>query len=563
MKTRKRWQFILITAVIFLTVYNILPTVLFYTKPLGQPIGEKRADAIALQTAECVNQLETESISWLKSYSKLLGTKTKSITLDTKNPQLIHLDFETEQDADKFKSRLPRAGSLIPFLPAQLALTEGEQASLSSEVTVKRNIPVHFDLETLKSDFKFVQKRDDAGELTPNYQEIIGDRLLALGLSIGGTSENANYVETILHNSSNPRSEEFALILSQNILSYVKIFGENSPITKRYFSSFTQANMPDRTGAISNLIQVLEKELDQVKLERIALQEKEKEKRDAGGFLETTEKQKLDFLRSREEQFFSATQIIRRQSFAFSHGTAPWTYPSLNQLIGKTRDSVDSLHPVQIIQLDNHNPLIKSLAIDWNSEKITLELHSDIQALRKELEDDKSKSHTRDQLDQLIYNEIARISRESGELLTPYKNAFQINLASLTNSQSLLVMDIGSLAKDEAEQIKTLISTQWHPSHPDLKAETFPIWDFETYAKLPAHQKKLGFVVYAPAASSDAPQTGFRTNSIYVIAKGIQDIISKLQSNPDSPQAKAFMQDFEKLRNLLHQSGFYLSLIHI
>ena len=91
MEKRKRWQFILITVVILLTIYNILPTVLFYSKPLKEPIGEKKAYEVAEQAASRVNQLEPEAISWLKSYNKLLKTKTKSIQIDPQNPELVHL----------------------------------------------------------------------------------------------------------------------------------------------------------------------------------------------------------------------------------------------------------------------------------------------------------------------------------------------------------------------------------------------------------------------------------------------------------------------------------------
>jgi len=557
MEKRKRWQFILITVVILLTIYNILPTVLFYSKPLKEPIGEKKAYEVAYQAASRVNQLETETVSWLKSYNKLLKTKAKSIKIDEQNPELVHLEFESEKDANTFKSHIPRAGALIPFVPAQLALTEGSQDALATEVTLQRNIPIQFDTNNLKTDFKFVEKKDANGEISPQYHELIDDRLMQLGLSIGGTSENAAYVETILHQMGNPRSEEFLQILSHNILAYSKIFGENSPIAKRYFATFTQGNISNRSDAIAKLTKAFESNLDKIKLERIHLQETEKNLRDKGGFLETADAQKLDYLRSREDQFFATIQILRRQSGAFSQGTTPWSYPSLTQLIGSTYAGVNAEHPIQTIQVGDHNPLIKNLSIDWNSEKILLELHPDIQALRKELEREKGKSHTRDQLDQLIYNEVARISRESGEQLSPYRNAFQIDLNTLASSESLLVMDIGSLAEEQAKQMKNLISSQWHPSHPDLRSEVFPIFDFATYEKLPNHQKKLGLVIYAPAADQSAPQTGFRTNSVYVIAKGVQDIIAKLQSNPNSPQAKAFMQDFEKLRMLLHQSGFY------
>ena len=47
MEKQKRWQFYLILAVLVLTLYNILPTLFYYTKPLGAPIDQSRAEKIA------------------------------------------------------------------------------------------------------------------------------------------------------------------------------------------------------------------------------------------------------------------------------------------------------------------------------------------------------------------------------------------------------------------------------------------------------------------------------------------------------------------------------------
>lgn len=554
MEKRKRWQFILITAVIFLTVYNILPTTFFYTKPLKHPIGEKQANKIASQAANRVNELESEAISWLKSFNKLLGINAKNIKLNEQNPQLIDLHFETEKEAELFTKHLPRAGALIPFLPAKLSLIEGTKSTPSTDVTAQRNISIRLNKNSLKETFSFIQKKNSDGQITSAYREIIDDRLLQIGLSIGGISQNAYYVEAILQDLNNPRHQEFLNTLSQNILSYAKIFGENTPSAKRYYATFTQNNLESPKNTITQLTHAFENELNKIKIERINLQENEKKKRESGHFLENAEQQKLELLRSREEQFLNATQILRRHNLTFSKGTSPWTIASFSQLIQSIESPNHSLH---IIEVGHHNPLIQNLTIDWRNEKISLNLHPDIQTLRKKLQKQKGKSHARDQLDQLIYNEIARISRESGELLTPDQNTFQIELNSLTNSESLLVMNIGLIAQKQAEQIKNLITTQWHPTHPDLHPDNFPIYDFATYNQLPPHQKKLGLVIYAPAALNQAPESGFRTNSVYIIAKGMQDILNKLELNPNSPQAHTFMQDFEKLRTLLQQSGFY------
>ena len=97
MEKPKRWSLILIALVILLTIYNVLPTVLFYTKPLKKPIDEKRAYEVAHRAASRVNHLEIETVDWLKSFNKLLGIRARSIDIDDQNPGLIHLKFHSEK----------------------------------------------------------------------------------------------------------------------------------------------------------------------------------------------------------------------------------------------------------------------------------------------------------------------------------------------------------------------------------------------------------------------------------------------------------------------------------
>ena len=557
MERRKRWQFILILTVILLTIYNILPTVLFYTKPLTKPIDKKQAFEIAKRAAKRVNQLEKHSLEWLKSYTKLLGIKAKSIRLDPTNPQLIHLEFTKDKEAQIFKKHIPRAGALIPFLPSQLSLIQEETPTSSKKVTLQRNIPIHFDLSQLDKEFQYIQKKDLHGTMTPGYQSLIHQRLLQLALSIGGKSENANYVETILFHPENPRLEEFLLILSQNILSYTQIFGENSFITKRYFATFTQSDVSNRAENISKLIQVFNSQIEKIKLQRIQLEEKEKKERLAGKFLDSKDQGTLSFLKSKEHRLTQAYAILKRNTASFKSGQLPYSFNSLETLIQKSSQFQERNKNRFILETQEKSPLIQSLVIDLNSEKIFLNLNSVIQKMRQNLQKDPSKASQLNQLDQLIYGEIARIGRESGEKLVPYQEAFEIELNYLPNSQSLLVLDIASIAKKEVEQIKQLIATHWNPTHPDLKSDVFPIWDEKTYQELPSHQKQLGLLIYAPISHINNLKPGFRSNSIYVIAKGMQNILKRLEANPSSSQAKAFIHDFDKLRHILQNNGFY------
>lgn len=551
MEKQKRWQFVLITLVVVLTLYNILPTVLFYSKPLKHSIGEKEATLVAEKAMKRVNGLEDQALNWVKSYNKLLGIKGSTVKLDSDNPELIHVHYSIEEEANKVRSHLPRAGALIPFVPAQLSLVPNEQDQDATTVTIQRKIPIHFNPSETGSYFHFVDKRDSSGAVTKKYQQLIDDRLLQIGIAACGISENAQSLETILHHQGNPRADEFLQILSQNILSYAKVFGENSPIAKRYYATLTQGPIENKKGSIEALIGSLDHYRDRLKLERISLEEKEAKQKETGGFLEANEQQHLDFLKSREERLLSASAILKRHSTSFSSGPQPWTYAKIQSIITKTRKDGEAF---ETFAVGNQSPLIQSISVDWSNEKISVELHDDIIAYQKEIET--TKKYLSEPLNQLIYNEIARISRETGEVLTPKKAAFSIELNQLTGSQSLLVMDLGAIAKTQKEELLHLLKTQWIPSHPDLKRSSFPIYDQETFENLPAKEQKIGLVVYAPAENQLEPPAGFRKNSLYIIAKGTEEILSKLRESPDSPQAQAFIQDFNHLRMLLQNNGF-------
>src|SRR5579872_3106886 len=156
MDKKRKWQLFLILGVIALTVYNILPTLFYYLKPLHQPIDSAKAVTIAHSIEERVNQLESDGEAWLASFCELLHTKPSSIQLDPNNPQLISLQFTKSEDAARFRKYLNRAGSLIPFTPSQFMLPPQEETG--KEVWVQRNVPLHLDSE--KSPFVFSPKKE-------------------------------------------------------------------------------------------------------------------------------------------------------------------------------------------------------------------------------------------------------------------------------------------------------------------------------------------------------------------------------------------------------------------
>ncbi|HUD01928.1 MAG TPA: protein translocase subunit SecD [Rhabdochlamydiaceae bacterium] len=544
MERPKRWQLFLIAAVIFLTVYNILPTVFFYSKPLKSPIDQKRAEKIETDIAVRVNSLEGESLAWIGSFCDLLKLKPLSIALDASNPQFVQIKFKDHSDAKKFRNYLPRAGSLIGFVPAQLDVYDRDLTSKT--VIVQRRIPVQLDNKKLQNYFQFGSKRDAQGHPTEFYRSIVDDRLVFLGTSAGGTSENASLIQTSISHLQDPAAQDLLFMLSQNLLNFTKVFDENSAIAKRYFASFSQIDVPNQKQFIDQWIGALERLKDQVRLERIALSQEKESLVSEGKYLETVKQQRLEWLNNRENLLINSAALVKKHVSDFSAGKTPLNFTTMKASLKESGTGIG-----QTIDLKGHHPFIESLTVDWDSERIVLNLYPDVQQMKDHL----PQGYQRDQIDQLIYNDVASLSRQAGEKIKPYLDRFEIQISMLPDSQTFVAMRLYNIAKAEAETMRATLAGNWLPQHPDLQRSVFPIWDYETYQSLPADQKKLGLVVFAPSMQSKMPPKGFKMNSIYVVAKGVDKILERFESQ-DSDAAKQFIRDFNELRSILQKNGF-------
>ena len=550
MDKQKKWQLYLIIAVLALTIYNILPTVFFYSKPLKAPIDAKRSEAVAGQISANVNDLETQSKEWLGSFCNLIKVKPQSIAINPQQPQFVSVTFSNNDDAAQFRQYLPRAGALIPFVPAQLSLYDTTDTS-NKTVVVQRRIPIHFDTKQLNNYTQFSLKFDAQNNPTELYRALIEDRAMQLGISLAGTSENALYVRSLSSSANAQQSQEIATLLAQNILSFTKVYPETSAVAQRYFSSFTQIDSENRSGLVQNLIRALDSAREAIKAEKTSLKEESDQLKAQGQFLEIVKQQRLELLNAREKTLDQASTIVKRNATFFGSGKTPLNFAAFGSALQS-----NASEKVQTIDLQGRNPYIEKLTIDWNNEKIYLTLHPDIAEQRQKLDQAAGQSNLRDQADQLLYNEIALISRQVDEEISPYQNQFEINLSQLSNSKSFLALRLSSIAAAQTKQLEETLKATWHPQHPDLVPSSFPIYDYETYNKLPASEKNFALVIYAPALSNKAPPQGFHMNSIYVIAKGMDKFLQRLKSETQQNQTSQFAQDFNHLRNILQQNGF-------
>ena len=520
MNKAKRWQVFVISCALILTVVNILPTIFYYTKPLHEPINEKHAQQIATRIAKRVNSLESDAINWVQSYAKTLQIKPNKIDFDTKSPDQIQVSFTNESDAKLFYNHAQKAGSLIPFIPSQLAVCQKDE---SKSVFLRRQIPIHFEDQEVHSVFKFSKKRNSDGSVTPVYRDLILDRLGQIAKTCAGVSENARYLETIINNPNNPQAQQLIFHIADAIQNYQHALGADSSACKRLFNTFTQGPFSSGFEAIKQLEGSFEQTLDRIKLERIAASSNE------------SDHYRLDSLTSKEKCLANALQTLKQQRANFAAGPAPLTEKAIEVKLAALKDTSS------VFQFGKNHPLFESITVDWAHDKFIFNIHPDVA-----------------QNKQLLFGEIAKISNETKETIKPNGDHFEIELSTLSGSDSFLILDLGQLAQKRSQTVKDILEQQWTPNHIDFKRDHFPIWDLKTYDQLPIEQRQFGLLVYAPADQNSAPMAGFKRSSIYIIAKGADQILKKHQTNPESTQAQMFFEDFQALQKTLADQGFHV-----
>ncbi len=332
MEKQKKWQLFLILAVIALTVYNILPTLFYYCKPLKNPITEKEAVEIATSIVKRVEQLELEAKEWLSSFCKLIHARPQSIAVDGQN---FILSFAKTEEAARFRRFLPRAGSLIPFVPAQLKLLPQEENG--KEAIVQRRIPIHLD----PSFFSFAAKGSSF------HRELMIDRAAQIAHALAGPSESALALATL-----DPRDLE---TLALQINAIAELEKTNKAVANRYAANFTQGFFSNRSASITALITAFDGMRDQIK--------------------------KQPALEKKEGPFINAENFLKKHEALFSSGQDPWNIAQIKALFNET----------DTLQIGNRNPLFSELKIDWANDQIFLKLHPDCSNLQQPLIDEIAK----------------------------------------------------------------------------------------------------------------------------------------------------------------------------
>lgn len=551
MEKQKKWQFYLILAVIVLTLYNILPTIFYYTKPLKADIDANYAKEVALGIVDRVDGLETDSKEWLYSFNKLLGIDPVSIELQKGNPRLIEVTFKNSQDAQQFQHFLPRAGALIPFVPEQLGLNATGETLDPHKVLVSRQISVHLSPEEVDHLFTFTTKRTSDGAITERYREIVYDRVEQLAKGLAGTSHSGLQLQVLAKAPLSQEYDETVVSLASELVEASKTFKNNSEIAKRYFSNFAQITPAADQEILNSFVKRLQDQLKRLNAQKKSLEEKQNALAKQDGEQSENQEQLL-IVQKQSALVQAASALIEKYNADFKSQKA-LTREMIVAELAVSGETAGAQTERQVISLHGANPFVEALVVDWNADKIILKFYDDLQELRTSAQ---ASTYLKEKINQYAINTVAIASQEADEKVEPIDETFGVNLNTLIGSKSFSIFNLGYLAQKRSQELLEELRDNWNPAHHDLESNIFPIYGYAEYQKLPLQDQKLGLVVYAPMLENESLPEGFHTGSIYVIAKGLDAIIQKYQQNPDSQDAQLLFKDINRLSEILKENGF-------
>lgn len=555
MEKQKRWQLFVIVAVILLTVYNILPTVFFYSKPLKDPINQELATTISSDISKRVNNLEEEAQEWVYSFAKNLGLKDVLVSFKQEDPRYIQVKLKNQDDAALFKRFLPRAGLLLPFVPSQLELASNVNES-PEVVTLQRRIAVHLPEKNSGQYFSFIEKRKDA-EITEGYKHLLFDRLDPLLISIGGPSSEALSIEEIKESAKDRSSDLIALDLASKIAVFDKTFKNHKELKKRYYASFTQVDSSNKTLLINDLQNAFENTKTRLIEQKNALEKEQEVAKEQAGFADASKASEIKLLSTQIDNLTIAQEIVKKNKDLFNKGRTPLNQKTALALLEESFNQQEKSSKRQFINLEGLNPFISSLTLDWNNDLVTIELYPDVKEIRALQGSTDTLNFIAEKTNQLLFNEIASISREISEPILPLNNDFSLNLNKLNDSTSILTLNLSELARVQANQVKTGLTNYFNPESQDLQRKNYNIYNFNEFTSLSKEDSKLGLVVYVPSNESTDIPKGFKSSSIYVIARGLKSLSDQYIVNPTAKASESFIHDFNHLREYLGSLGFF------
>lgn len=552
---QKRKALYVILAISALTLYNILPTLFFYSNNLNAPIGKQKAITESKSIAARVNKLEDESIQWIESYCKLLHVKPNKISFNKKDPDLVSVTFPKEKEARVFKTHMTKAGTLIPFFPKRIVPYEtssSDQRTVAEiidnkTVTLKREIPVHFDTNKIEEYFSFVEMQNAEGSFSPEYRNILDDRVFELtAAAISETKETQNIEKTFSKLSATQKTP-FFLGTAESILSYKNLFTGNKELLESFYASVFRSHRYSANELYDACVKGIQASKDAIIQEKVTLKEtiakKEIDMAD-GSIIEVS---RLRTLNRHETTLLDALTLLQTKKALF---TKEIPFKNKEEILAELRNKKIESQDTFTLSTGGTNPIISDISVSYPDHSVKLEISPALLAYAGTTNEAKQQK-----IYQLVYDEIAKIKSLTSEEIQKNGTSFTLNLEGLKGAKSLLKLNLKRIAQEKIHSLEKSLNRYWKRNSDSLSPENYKVISWEAYSKLSEQDKHFKLALYSPVLEEGIAPAGFKNASIYVIGKDLLTLYDKLTSENQMDEGENVHGDLMRLGDLLSQSS--------
>ena len=538
MEKQQRWRLVVILSVLAWTLYSIFPTIIYYSRPLSQPVDEKGAQAIELEIAQRVNNLVPEAEAWINAFCKLIGVHPSKITVDHTDSSVITFDVASPEEASLVQKFLPRAGLMVPSKPAQIFL----DAVNGKSIRVNRHVSTVMNENNLQENFSFLWKRDKEGHPTEPYIDLVVPRFVEIAYACAGTSPRAEALAEVLQRDNSELLEKIVT----DIADWRETLSTDKDLTNRLFYNLVQ-----KTGKLEALKAKLDSEATRFESERTAAKTEQDSAIAKGDIVPADVLDRIKRLNARIDQYRFVAEWLWRQEFDSTQETKLFTRDEIKEWVRQAR--VGGSKTMYTLPLGNRNPLISSAAIDWTQDHIRLELHPDIvEILCEQTPSTERAARLKDTVGSMVMDEVARISRLSNEMLKSEGASYAVALSRTSASNGLIALMLDKVAASLSTSTLDIISAQWEPESVDFVADALPRLTAKSYREAPSDIQKFCLLAFSPA-SADLYKNQLKSSSLYVILRGGLGLLGYGQGGERNPQAE---KDLSALSAILERRGF-------
>lgn len=512
-----------VIALVFLaTLYNILPSLIYFSKPLDKPLDPHKARHFVTYQIAQLSDKRALQINWIKALCSNLKLGQVEINELKDQPQLIKLRFKNGQCKQKFEEYFPAAVHLSSKLLAD-----------------PRLIPNSHEVELEVA-------------LQPYWSKSLQEQA------------HVDYIPVYQENKLSPAFIELSRSwIAQTLFCLQNDPSFKGPIDLQRLMSMTPSQWP--LSAINSTCELLSKDgfefgtstaYTQRKV-NFLLQGSSNPAQDLK-ILTTSWEQYTEYVRQNASKENEAdSQQLKKLSNSLSWlKSLPSSLLKTSQLYTyqQFQDTSKQYTPDAWYTPPFKHPLIEKMRLNLLTQAIEFSLYPELQSFLQSRASDKASARHLEALHSKLYEMMAYLEQQALGKSALTSSGFELKLPT-SEYQRYLVWDVAALAQVDEEQLLRLLEL-WKPQHPCLSPTELKVFTYEQYKN---SQKEIQDTLFCLIVDSKGQHklTGLSTCEMpTILFKGFE-LLSQMAGQGD--QKESFEKDIQRLLALLASCGYEFS----